>query len=140
MNFMNQNNNMPTATGGGRKFRNDVIFIAGLLVVVVLTGAAFFLLRSEGDAVTVTVDKKLMGTYSLTEDRTVEIRTGENREELNLLIIKDGKAYVETATCPDGICAAHKPISREGESIVCLPHKVVITVVSGNQDGPDILA
>ena len=140
MNSMNQNNKMPTAHGGGRKFRNDVIFIAGLLVVVILIGAAFFLLRGEGDAVTVTVDKKPFGTYSLTEDRTVEIRTGEDGEELNLLIIKDGKAYVEAATCPDVICAAHKPISREGESIVCLPHKVVITVVSGDPNGPDVIA
>ena len=41
---MNQKNKMPTAHGGGRKFRNDVIFIAGLLVVVILIGAAFFLL------------------------------------------------------------------------------------------------
>ena len=58
----------------------------------------------------------------------MEIHTGEGGKELNLLVIKDGKAFVETATCRDGICAAHAPISREGESIVCLPHKVVITV------------
>ena len=140
MSPMNQTKKMPTADGGGRKFRNDVFFIAGLLAVVALIGMAYYFLRGEGNAVTVTVDRQLIGTYSLTENRTVEIRTGENGEELNLLIIKDGKAYVETATCPDGICSAHKPISREGESIVCLPHKVVITVVSGNQDGLDIIA
>jgi hypothetical protein len=131
---------MPTAHGGGRKFRNDVIFIVGLLAIVALIGMAYFFLREEGNAVTVTVDKQLIGTYSLTENRTVEIRTGENGEELNLLIIKDGKAYVETATCPDGICAAHKPITREGESIVCLPHRVVITVITGRDDAPDIIA
>jgi hypothetical protein len=137
---MNQNKKMPTAHGGGRKFRNDVIFIVGLLAIVALIGMAYFFLREEGNAVTVTVDKQLIGTYSLTENRTVEIRTGENGEELNLLIIKDGKAYVETATCPDGICAAHKPITREGESIVCLPHRVVITVITGRDDAPDIIA
>ena len=140
MDPMNQTKKMPTADGGGRKFRNDVIFIVGLLAVVALIGMAYFFLRGEGNAVTVTVDKQLIGTYSLTENRTVEIRTGENREEVNLLVIRDGKAYVETATCPDGICAAHKPISREGESIVCLPHRVVVTVVTGRDDAPDIIA
>ena len=137
---MDQTKTMPPADGSGRKFRNDVIFIVALLLIVMLAGLAIYVLRGEGNAVTVTVDGKTFGTYSLSEDRTVEIRTGEGDQELNLLIIKDGKAYVETATCPDGICAAHKPISRDGESIVCLPHKVVITVTQADGEGPDIVA
>ena len=137
---MNQTKTMPTADGGGRKFRNDLIFIAALLLIVALAGLAIYFLRGEGNAVTVTVDGRHFGTYSLSTDRTVEIRTGEDGEELNLLIIRGGKAYVETATCPDGICADHKPVSREGESIVCLPHKVVITVTTGGEEGPDIVA
>ena len=78
------------------------------------------------------VDGTVVATYPLNVDRTEEILTeggGRNR-----LIIKDGKAYVESASCPDGICAAHKPIHREGESIVCLPNKVVITVQTTNTD------
>ena len=118
----------PTAKNGGRLFRNDVIFIAALLLVVSVCGLCFYFLRGEGDKVVVTVDGKEFGTYSLAEDVRVEIRTGAEDEELNVLVIRDGQAYVETATCPDGICAGHKPISREGESIVCLPHKVVISV------------
>ena len=137
---MDRTTSMPTADGGGRKFRNDIIFIAALLLVVSLAGAAFFLLREEGDSVTVTVDHRVIGTYSLAEDRTVEICTGENGEEVNRLVIRNGEAFMEFATGPDGICAAHKPISREGESIVCLPHKVVVTVVTESGDGPDVIA
>lgn len=130
----------PTAKNGGRLFRNDVIFIVALLLVVSALWLCFYLFREEGDAVVVTVDGKEFGRYSLAEDVTVEIRTGAQDEELNLLVIKDGQAYVETATCPDGICAGHKPISREGESIVCLPHKVVITVYTTEEkDAPDIV-
>lgn len=123
-----------------RKHRNDVIFIAVLLLMVSLIGAAFFFLRGEGDTVTVSVDGKHYGTYPLHTDLTLSICTGENGEEENLLVIRDGKAYVESATCPDGICAAHKPISREGESIVCLPHRVVITVQTSDGEEPDIIA
>lgn len=139
--MMNQEvKSTPTAKNGGRLFRNDVIFIAALLVVVSLCGLCFYLFRGEGDKVVVTVDGTEYGTYSLAEDVRVEIRTGEAGEELNVLVIKDGQAYVETATCPDGICAGHKPISREGESIVCLPHKVVITVYTTEEkDAPDIV-
>ncbi len=130
----------PTVKSGGRLFRNDVIFIVALLLVVSALGLCFYLFRGEGDMVVVTVDGKEFGRYSLAEDVTVEIRTGAQGEELNLLVIKDGQAYVETATCPDGICAGHKPIKRDGESIVCLPHKVVITVyTSEEKDAPDIV-
>lgn len=130
----------PTAKNGGRLFRNDFIFIAVLLLVVAALGLGFYLFRGEGNTVIVTVDKKEVGRYPLSKDTIVEIRTGTEEEELNLLVIKDGKAYVETATCPDGICAGHKPISREGESIVCLPHKVVITIDSTEaSEEPDII-
>ena len=123
-----------------RKNRNDVLFIAVLLLIVALAGAAFFFLRGEGDSVTVSVDGKHYGTYPLRTDLTLSIRTGADDTQENLLVIRDGHAYVESATCPDGICAAHKPISREGESIVCLPHRVVITVHTTDGEEPDIIA
>ena len=126
-------------TENKRLRRNDAIFIAILLVVVMVAGACLYFFRGEGDTVIVSVDGKVIASYPLNVDRVEDIRTGE--EGLNRLVIKDGKAYVETATCPDGICAAHKPISREGESIVCLPHKVVVTVrLSDGGDAPDIVA
>ncbi|MBP3572095.1 MAG: NusG domain II-containing protein [Clostridia bacterium] len=139
---MNQTNQTtkPTAAGGGRKFRNDLIFIAAILVIVAMVAAVLFFLRGEGSTVQVEVDGTVIGSYPLSVDREVRIVTGENGEELNLLVIKDGKATVTTATCPDGICAAHRPISREGESIICLPHKVVVTVIGGEGDEPDVVA
>lgn len=118
--------------------RNDVIFIVVLLAVVMIAGACLYFFRGEGDTVTVSVDGQVIATYPLSVDRVEDIRTGE--DGLNRLVIKDGKAYVETASCPDGICAAHKPIHREGESIVCLPNKVVITVKTAHTaDAPDVV-
>ena len=137
---MDQTKETPIVQKKKHKLRNDLILIGALLVVLVLAGLAFWLLRGTGDTVVVEVDGEIYGTYALSTDRTVEIRTGEDGKELNLLVIKDGKAFVKTATCRDGICAAHKPISREGESIVCLPHKVIITVKStGGESAPDIV-
>ena len=120
-----------------KKRKNDVIFLAVLLLVLFTIGIFFLMTAKKGDAVTVTVDKTVYGTYPLHENRTVEIRNGET---YNLLIIRDGRAFVESATCPDGICAAHHPISRNGESIICLPNRVVITVSTENQNPPDLIA
>ena len=131
---------MPASKNHKRLFRNDLIFIAVLFVLVSVLGLCFYLSHGEGDEVVVTVDGEVFGTYSLSDDITVEIRTGEQGKELNLLVIKDGKAHVETASCPDGICTGHKPISRKGESIVCLPHRVVITVHGADKkEEPDII-
>ena len=121
-----------------QRVRNDVIFITALLAVVAIAGACLYFFRGEGDTVTVSVDGKVIAAYPLDEDLVKDIRTESNG--LNRLVIKDGKAYVETASCPDGICAAHKPIHREGESIVCLPNRVVISVrATEKADAPDIV-
>ena len=123
------------------KRRNDIIFIIALLLISAIGLVYLFVFRDSGDTVKVTVDAKPYGIYSLSEDITEEIISGDNGEERNLLVIKDGKAYVESASCPDGICSAHRPIFRNGESIVCLPNKVVITVITADtQDTADIVA
>ena len=118
--------------------RNDILFIAALLTVVAIVGICLYLFRSEGDTVSVSIGGEVVATYPLDIDRIEDIHTdggGHNR-----LVIKGGKAYVEVASCPDGICAAHKPIHRRGESIVCLPNRVVITVVTTeNTDQPDVV-
>ena len=118
--------------------RNDLIFIAALLAVIAVAAVCLYLFRGAGDTVIVSVDGTVVATYSLNVDRVEDIRTEGGG--LNRLVIRNGQAYVETASCPDGICAAHKPIRREGESIICLPNKVVITIETATKnDQPDVV-
>ena len=127
---------MNTVITGG-KARNDIIFIAALLIVCMVVGGIYFFARAEGDVVTVMVDGELYGEYPLNVDRTVEIRVGDN---LNVLVIENGQARVTHASCPDGICSAHRPISKNGESIACLPNRVVVTAnVKSDTEEPDII-
>ena len=121
----------------GKKAKNDMIFLAALLLVVLMIGIGILLFRTEGDTVTVTVDGVLMAEYPLHEDRTVQIKTEHG---VNLLVIRDGTAMVTSASCPDGICVDHKPISWGGQSIICLPNKVVISIRTSNPAQPDIIS
>lgn len=121
----------------GNKIKNDVIFILSLLLVAAVFCACFFLFAKEGNTVVVTLNGEIYGEYSLGTDRSVDIRTDGS---LNTFVISGGKVYMEHASCPDGICTAHRPIFRDGESIVCLPNKVVITIASKNETSPDIVA
>lgn len=123
-----------------RHIRNDIFLIVALLLAVAIGGIYLFVFRSQGDIVKVTVNGQTYGIYSLSEDIIEDIHTGEGDKQHNRLVIRGGKAFVESATCPDGICASHRPIFRDGESIVCLPHGVVITVTAAEKDdAPDIV-
>ena len=108
--------------------KNDWILGGG---IVLAAGMIFLfqLLRDSGGAkeVTISADGDVFGTYSLEEDQTVEIG-GTNR-----LVIEDGTARMEWADCPDQICVNHRPVSRNGESIICLPNEVVVSVKGGEE-------
>lgn len=45
-----------------------------------------------------------------------------------ILIIKDGEAYMQEADCPNQICVHHSPVLHKGETIVCLPNRVIIEI------------
>ena len=137
---MSLNSMSEKAASSKRTVRNDVILIGGLLLIAAIGMFYLFGMRPKGDTVKITIDGKLYKTYSLEENITEDIYSGENKEKHNRLIIREGKAHIETATCPDGICVSHAPIFRDGESIVCLPNRVVVTVTRQNiSDSPDIV-
>ena len=124
-------------TTNKRHVRNDIILVSVLLLFAIAFGIYLFFFRATGDSVKVTVNGKPYATYSLSENREVNIYT-RNNQQLNRLIVKGGKAFIETATCPDKICAEHRAIFRDGESIVCLPNRVVVTVIKSDKtDAPD---
>ncbi len=120
-----------------QKRRNDIILAAAILIIAVASILFINANKQNGGLVVVKIDGVEKYSYSLTENTTQEIITGENGEFTNTLVIKDGKASVSTANCPDKICVGHREISFVGETIVCLPHKVVIEVKADN-DNQDI--
>ena len=71
------------------------------------------------------------GTYLLSEDRTVSVN------ETNIVLITEGTVSMESADCPDQICVHHQRIKRSGESIICLPNKVVVSIEGGGEEKLD---
>jgi hypothetical protein len=117
--------------------RHDILFIAVLLFLCAAAALGLYVFREDGDTVTVSIDGQLYAEYPLTEDRVVELISDGG---FNRLVIEDGYAYVEEASCPDGICSSHSPIGHNGESIICLPNKVVIEIHRREQNQPDIIS
>ena len=120
-----------------KKTKNDIILVAVILLIAAAGLLFVNLTKQEGSLVVIKIDGVQTQSYSLYENRTVEIKTGENNEFLNTLVIENGKAYISQADCPDKICQEHRPVSYSGETIVCLPHKIVIEITAG-QSAPGL--
>lgn len=135
---------MPRSGSDSIKFfrRSDFLLILAFLLAAALAFGFMMIRKKEGRTVRVTVDGRLFGLYALDRDREVRICPGENEEQSsespsweNILVIKDGQAQMIKADCPDLICVKHKPVSHVGESIVCLPHKVLVEVTGEEEKG-----
>ena len=115
--------------------KNDWILAAGIFLVAVLIFGTQ-LLRSSGEysEVEIQADGKLYGTYRLDKDQEINVN------DTNKIVIKDAKVRMEWADCPDQICVNHRAISREGESIICLPNEIVVTIHGGEEPEVDEIA
>ena len=111
-----------------RKIKNDII-LAVIVIVVAATGLLLLnIFKTEGSFAVIKIDGKETERYPLSVNTEVVIETGDNGR--NTLVIEDNKAFMKDANCPDKICEGHSKISYKGETIVCLPHKVVIEIVA----------
>lgn len=97
-----------------------VLLLAGILYL-------FFRPGGRGAWAVVTVDGQELARYSLAEDRTVTLGDAD----YNVLRIANGAAAVIEANCGDRTCVHMGDISREGESIVCLPHRLIVRIEGG---------
>ena len=108
--------------------KNDCFFIGALfLISLIILGGVRLLSGRTGTMVTISRDGEIVSTYSLSQDQTIPIKNADGKVT-NTLQIRDGKAKMLQADCPDGLCLHQRAISLENENIVCLPNRVVITV------------
>lgn len=114
--------------------KNDVLLVAALLL---LGGAlALFLLftRQEGGTVRVQIDGETVMELPLDQDTRLVLGEGEGT---NTLTVSGGTAQIVQADCPDQVCVRQGAVRYAGESIVCLPHRLIVTIEGGAAGGID---
>ena len=107
------------------KWRKDALFIGALLVLGGGLLAYTYLGKQDSVQVSVRVDGTCVKTFSLDDTVTYTIK-GEGGT--NVLHIGDGAAWLSEADCQDQICVNTGKIKYVGQSIICLPHKVVVEI------------
>ncbi len=111
--------------------KQDFIVIAAVLAAAAILFAVLHFGIGKGAYVQIQVNNEIVDTLPLNEDteRLIETEYGTNK-----LVIQDGYAAVTDADCPDKICVRHRKISQNGESIICLPHQLVISIVNEKEN------
>ena len=113
-----------------KKSRNTaILFSVFVLFAMAATKVLWGQLQEKGATAVVTVDGEEYYRSSLFIEKEIAI------DDCNTLVIREGRADMIFADCPDQICVKHAPISNVGETIICLPNKVVVTIESltGNE-------
>ena len=106
--------------------RNDIILIIVLSVFSALFTIYLFTVTQHGNKVLVYVDGQLTGEYPLDTDTEVTIM-GYNGGN-NVMSISNGRVRMSEASCTDRLCIHQGSISRAGQSIVCLPNRVILRI------------
>lgn len=88
----------------------------------------FMALNGPGAEVVVISGRDVIGTYRLGDDREIKIEEGD---AINIISISNGKVEMLYANCPGGDCMRQRAIDKAGQTIVCLPNKVLVKIEGG---------
>lgn len=101
----------------------DVVII--VFVVVFSLAFSMSLFKNQGTVAIVSVNDKVKYELPLSVNthKTITTEHGYNK-----ILVKNGKISVLSADCRDGICISRGEINKKGQSIVCLPHKMIIEI------------
>lgn len=105
------------------------IAAAVTVLILALLSALPFILTDSGGLIEIAADGDAY-TLPLDTDTVHIIRS--NGHELTLMI-ENSSARITESTCPDGLCAAMGTVEKSGETVVCLPARVVIRVLGGEE-------
>ena len=123
---MNSEFKTDSGTGKNTKIKRDIFLIAAFLCVALIIYAFLYLSSYEGDIVIVKVDGTVVKELPLNQDD--EFTVSGFQGGINSIIIRNGSVLVSDADCPDKLCVKMGRINRAGETIVCLPHRVVVEI------------
>lgn len=117
--------------------KRDILVV--ILLLFLSIGMAFFVQKfksnENGNYLKVELNGKEYGTYPLNKDKTFKIKI--DKDEYNVVEIKNGKVKMREANCRDLLCTHMPSIEKVGETIVCLPHRLILEIISSDDKKDD---
>lgn len=107
----------------------DTVLIA-ILVLISFLPVIFFSAAPVSHAI-LKIDGTQQKEFDLAIDQSYRYQAPDG--DTNLIEVKNEQIRIKSASCPDQRCVQQGWISEHGETIVCLPHKLVIEIVGGDK-------
>ncbi len=109
------------------KNKNNWILIGAITLVIVAAAVVVLIIFKDdkGTKAVLSLNGAVIFEQNLDSDCELPINSSKG---YNIFVVKDGAAYVKEADCPHQDCVNHAPVSKKGETIVCLPHEFVIEI------------
>lgn len=122
--------------------KKDIFFLIFLtLAGMILMWCLYFVPDKSHSSLSLVVRQNGKVIETLPLDQNVTRTVSSDQGHTNVFQIKDGLVTMEQADCSDHTCVNTGSISQAGQSIVCLPNKLVLQIEAGSgkndKDTPD---
>ena len=111
------------------------VAVAAILAVVVVLFGPWHTTSGSNLAAVVHDSDGNERRLPLDQDAKLEVTTSLGR---NVIVVQSGEVRVAEADCPQGSCMQQQPISRPGQQLICLPHKLWVEVLSGEDASSEL--
>lgn len=141
MNFLylkkdiNMTNKTDEGLIAGKMLKRNIVLISTLLIAGI---AGILIVRSgskNGSSADIYIDDKLVQTIDMSVDDEYTFQTDLGT---NIVSVEAGAVSMKAADCPDKVCVRMGAKDRSGDTITCLPHKLVIEIHGGQKQEVDI--
>lgn len=106
------------------KRRDILLIISVLLLAAVLWFLLFVIKKEPGAYLKISIDNELYGVFPLSQDQNILVG------DTNRCQIQDGEVRMIYGDCPDQICVHSAAVSDNGQTIICMPNKVVLEIIA----------
>ena len=115
---------MARISGAGR--RTCFLISTLLLLAAALLAYQYLFPAPKGQTAHIFIDGKETASFPLNENREYTVSGADGGT--NLLIIRDGQIWCQDADCPDKNCVRQGKKQLSTDTIICKPHKMVVTI------------
>ncbi|WP_304340414.1 NusG domain II-containing protein [Metaclostridioides mangenotii] len=119
----------------------DIVIIVFLIVLSfvpnIIFAKSFIFANYDSTYVSITLDGKNYDNIPLSSfkgEKVIEIEDKEHKGYKNKILIKDNTVKMIEANCSDKVCIRQGSISKVGQNIACLPHKLIIEIKGEEKD------
>lgn len=108
-----------------------LIIVVVALIALCFTLFLFFQNDASSSVACIKINGEIYREISLNQTQDIDLENNGHHASIH---IDNGEVYFSFSDCPDKLCVNQGAISRNGESIVCLPGRFSVSIISSDNE------